>query len=638
MATAGAAATALTLFELRGVSQAAAALETETIRPLSDVAKLEAEVQKVRVAYRDAAFDHLQRADAITRTREGVTRVDSLAKALQRTLTDRRSQTAVAAFLEHWSAIHPQVNTMLAAAGTAPTAEILALLHGDLRTAMKRAEGALEQLAAAELEAATRFTAETAGRAQRSLWWSTGALLLGIALAGLMARTVVRRLTGALGAIAERLASLERNCLASLERATTALANGRLSERCVVATTPVVIDGADELAAAGQSLNAAISRTQAAIGSYERSVVTLERLLEETGRVVRAAHQGDLRLRANHTAFDGAYAELLAGFNAAQDASARPIDAALEVLERVAAYDLSSRMEGTFEGDHARLARAINGAIENITTALREVEVAAEQIASASHQVSSGSQSLAHSTSEQAASAEEVTAAMHEQASSTARTASGLDRARGLALDMREQLTASTGAMQELGEAMGRMRASATQTAQIVKTIDEIAFQTNLLALNAAVEAARAGAAGRGFAVVADEVRHLAIRAAQSARETADLIEQTVDSAMTSAALTDTVHARLRTVDTHAEQVTSLVRDLATECTAQRDQISEVSQAIDQVSLQTQSAAANAEESASASEELNAQAATMRELVGRFRLAGAPTVLSHGARPSHRAA
>jgi methyl-accepting chemotaxis protein len=294
------------------------------------------------------------------------------------------------------------------------------------------------------------------------------------------------------------------------------------------------------------------------------------------------------------------------------------VAAALEVLEQVARYDLSVSVQGEFAGDHGRLAQAINVAIANVGEALHEVEVSAEQIAAAAHQVSGGSQHLADSASQQAASVEEITAAVQEQSALTARTVVRLDDARQLARDTRERLREGTHAMHGLGEAMERMTTSAERTAKIVKTIDEIAFQTNLLALNAAVEAARAGDAGRGFAVVADEVRQLAVRAASAAQETADLINQTVTTARESRAITGAVTERLTSVDHDVEKVTSVVEHVADDCSEQRRQIEEVTRGVSSVSNQTQLAAANAEEAASASEELNSQAASMRALVNRF--------------------
>jgi methyl-accepting chemotaxis protein len=158
-------------------------------------------------------------------------------------------------------------------------------------------------------------------------------------------------------------------------------------------------------------------------------------------------------------------------------------------------------------------------------------------------------------------------------------------------------------------------------TAGVVKTIDEIAFQTNLLALNAAVEAARAGDAGRGFAVVAEEVRALAIRAAEAARTTAELIDQSVRSADAGAALTGTVLRHLDDITGHAHRLGEVMAEVAAASEQQRHGVEQITAAIGQMSGATQHAAATAEESAAAAEELAGQSRALAERVSAFRLA-----------------
>lgn len=615
---AGVAASMLGILNLRQVAVGAAALEREAIRPLADLARLGEEVQKVRVAYRDAAFDVAERSEALVRTRAGVAVVDSIARGMTTVATDSATRRALASFTRSWEAARPSLETLLISVDRDSLDTILAQLRGPLRQRMADAQVALAAVAAAELDAAGRYTVDTQQRSARSVTTSGLSLLLGLLVAAGLAAVIVRRLSSTLAGIGDRLASLEAHCLSSLERASEALARGALDSRCVVRTTPLHVSGGDELAAVAASLNRVIDKTQQTIRSYEKAVAEIDGVLAETARLVSASEAGDSAAEADAERFAGAYRDLLSGFNAAQRASRRPVHAALTVLERVAARDLSQRVAGDFPGEHARLATAVNTAISNVATALHEVEVASEQISGAANQISTGSQGLADAATQQAAAVEEVTAAVQEQAAITTRTTDGLDRTRTLSLDMREQLRSGTEAMQTLGGAMDRLTASAHRTAQIVKTIDEIAFQTNLLALNAAVEAARAGDAGRGFAVVADEVRQLAIRAATAARETAALIDQTVTSTRESAALTSEIADQLTSVDAKAERVTGLVQSLASECVSQRDQIHEVSRAIEEVSRQTQASAAGAEEAASASEEMSAQATMMRALVGRF--------------------
>lgn len=345
---------------------------------------------------------------------------------------------------------------------------------------------------------------------------------------------------------------------------------------------------------------------------------TLDGLVKETSGLVAAAKAGDLSTRGNAAAFSGAYHHLVLGINETLDAVVDPINEALTVLEHAAARDLSKRVRSTFSGDHARLADAANLALGNLATALHEVEVATEQIAHASAQVAAGSQSLADVASAQAASMEEISAAVQEQSTVTTRTAGLAKEASELTGHVRDRVRSGAESMHELDGAMTRMTDSAKKTAQIVKRIDEIAFQTNLLALNAAVEAARAGDAGRGFAVVADEVRQLAIRAAEAAKETSSLIEQTVVSTSESTVISRRVGDHLSSVQNEINRVATVVEEIASDCVMQRDQTGDIRNTLEQVGQHTQESAANAEESASASEELSAQAAMMKDLVQAF--------------------
>jgi methyl-accepting chemotaxis protein len=171
------------------------------------------------------------------------------------------------------------------------------------------------------------------------------------------------------------------------------------------------------------------------------------------------------------------------------------------------------------------MARSISRPINRIIEGLTE---GAEQMASGSTQVASASQSLAEGASEQAAGLEETSSSIEEMASMTKKNAENAGQANHLMIDTGKVVGGANQAMGELNQSMNEISLASEETSKIIKTIDEIAFQTNLLALNAAVEAARAGEAGAGFAVVADEVRNLAMRAAEAAKNTANLIEGTV--------------------------------------------------------------------------------------------------------------
>ncbi|HEX7929143.1 MAG TPA: methyl-accepting chemotaxis protein, partial [bacterium] len=167
----------------------------------------------------------------------------------------------------------------------------------------------------------------------------------------------------------------------------------------------------------------------------------------------------------------------------------------------------------------------VRGLTSRVMRIASELDAASRHTLSASQQVSSSSQVLAGGASEQAANLEETSATLQEIASMTSQNSNSVDTATRQASDAQERVQRGGEAMNRMLASMDAIKQAADKTAQIIKTIDEIAFQTNLLALNAAVEAARAGDAGRGFAVVAEEVRNLAIRSAQAAKDTSSLID-----------------------------------------------------------------------------------------------------------------
>ena len=256
----------------------------------------------------------------------------------------------------------------------------------------------------------------------------------------------------------------------------------------------------------------------------------------------------------------------------------------------------------------------------------QQLDAGAEQTAAAANQVSSSSQSLAEGASEQAASLEETSASLEEIASMTKRNAEAATQAKDLSNSTRRAAEAGTASMTEMSQAMDAIKESSASIAKIVKTIDEIAFQTNILALNAAVEAARAGEAGAGFAVVAEEVRSLAQRSAQSAKETATKIEDSVTRSEHGVQISAKVASSFEQIVASARQVDELVAQIATASNEQNQGVGQVTTAVSQMDTVTQSNAASAEETASAAEELNAQAAVMRESVRELQqLVGAAT-------------
>jgi methyl-accepting chemotaxis protein len=255
------------------------------------------------------------------------------------------------------------------------------------------------------------------------------------------------------------------------------------------------------------------------------------------------------------------------------------------------------------------IAHSIGSSIQRIIADLAE---GAEQVTAASSEVSSSSQALAEGSSEQASSLEETSSSLEEMSSMTKQNAENANQAKAMMTQTRQIVEKVDSHMNQMAGAIAEITKTSEETGKIIKTIDEIAFQTNLLALNAAVEAARAGEAGAGFAVVANEVRNLALRAAEAARNTNGLIDNTIKAVKQGNELTSATREAFRENVEVAGKVAQLIDEIASASQEQAQGISQINRAVSEMDKVTQQTAANAEESASASEELTAQAEQMK--------------------------
>ena len=259
--------------------------------------------------------------------------------------------------------------------------------------------------------------------------------------------------------------------------------------------------------------------------------------------------------------------------------------------------------------------RSITRPIEEVISGLND---ASSQVSSASMQVASSSQALADGSSEQAAAIEETSSSLEEMSSMTKQNAENAAHAKALMSEARAVVNKVDDHVNNMAVAIQEVSQTSEETGKIIKTIDEIAFQTNLLALNAAVEAARAGEAGAGFAVVADEVRNLALRAAEAAKNTSELIENTLATVRKSRDLTEQTQEAFHENVEISRKVGELVDEIAVACQEQAQGIDQISKAVTEMDKVVQETAASAEESSSAAQEMNTQAEQMHHYVEKL--------------------
>lgn len=247
-----------------------------------------------------------------------------------------------------------------------------------------------------------------------------------------------------------------------------------------------------------------------------------------------------------------------------------------------------------------------------VTQQLGEI---ARGVNDSSRQLATSSETLADGAGRQAASVEETGASMEETARMTTLNAANAHTARNLAVETRSAAETGVSDMREMMIAMDAIKEASDNISKIVKSIDEIAFQTNILALNAAVEAARAGEAGAGFAVVADEVRNLAQRSALAARETSDKIADSMSKSHRGLQISAKVSGSLDQIVDKARQVEALVAEIAQASKEQSQGVEHINVAISEIGQVTQSNAANAEECASAAQELRSRSFELEALL-----------------------
>lgn len=290
------------------------------------------------------------------------------------------------------------------------------------------------------------------------------------------------------------------------------------------------------------------------------------------------------------------------------------------VLNEIGSGNFVFTLQQEYKGEFAMVKEALLDVRDTMSGTLREVAMVADHVASGSGQVADGAQAQAQGATEQASSVEELAASLqefsHQVEENTSRilkTGDALDEVSNQVRDGEEKMKAMLKSMEAISE-------NSAKVANIIKSIEDIAFQTNILALNAAVEAARAGSAGKGFAVVADEVRSLAGKTSEASKSTAELIRKALDAVEEGKLIAQETAGSFEVVYTTIGEVAEGAHEIVENSTKQNEALHQTTIGVDQISSVVQNNSATAEESAATSEELSGQAQMLKDLVEKFRL------------------
>jgi methyl-accepting chemotaxis protein len=406
-------------------------------------------------------------------------------------------------------------------------------------------------------------------------------------------------------------AAIER--LRKLEKTTTvALVLG--GRDYAVTTTPVFCAEGKRLGTIGQW----VDRTEQ---------LAAEKELKE---IVSAASAGDFSRRVSMENKDGFFLQLAQDLNGLLETSNTGLNEVSRVLGALANGDLTEKITNEYQGTFGKLKDDSNQTVENLTTIVNQIKEASETIDTASKEITQGNAELSARTEQQASSLEETASSMEELTRTVKQNAENARQANHLAVGASDVAVKGGDVVKQVVATMSGISESSKKIADIIGTIDGIAFQTNILALNAAVEAARAGEQGRGFAVVATEVRNLAQRSANAAKEIKSLIEDSVTRVETGNKLVNEAGQTMDEIVNSVKRVTDIMAEITAASQEQSSGIEQVNQAITQMDEVTQQNAALVEQAAAASESMQEQAGSLVNAVGQFKMANAGQVERRG--------
>ncbi len=354
--------------------------------------------------------------------------------------------------------------------------------------------------------------------------------------------------------------------------------------------------------------------------SMDAAKASLLAINTQIQQLASAAAAGDFSQRGDAQRFDHDFRVMIEQLNSMMQVADGNLGQLSQLLQSIAAGDLTARMDGQFNGVFARMRDDANTTVAQLTQIVGQIQASASSITLAAGEIASGNSDLSRRTEQQAANLEETAASMEELTSTVRQNAEHARQANQLAIGAQGVASQGGSVVGQVVNTMSAIEASSKKIAEIISVIDGIAFQTNILALNAAVEAARAGEQGRGFAVVASEVRTLAQRSAAAAKEIKGLIDDSVGKVAEGSSLVHQAGSTMGEIVASVQRVTDIMAEISAASQEQSAGIEQVNQTVVQMDETTQQNAALVEEATAAARAMEDQAAQLADAVAIFRL------------------
>jgi methyl-accepting chemotaxis protein len=303
-------------------------------------------------------------------------------------------------------------------------------------------------------------------------------------------------------------------------------------------------------------------------------------------------------------------------------------------VQRMADGDLTTDIAASGSTDSAAALRSLQALQVSLRQTLGSIRGGADGVSVAAQEIATGNADLSNRTEQTASNLQQAASSMAQLTGTVNQTADSARTANQLASSASEVAARGGNVVAQVVSTMDEINTSSKKIADIIGTIDGIAFQTNILALNAAVEAARAGEQGRGFAVVASEVRSLAQRSAEAAREIKSLIGASVEKVESGSRLVQDAGNTMGEIVASVQRVTDIIGEISAAAAEQSQGIGQVNSAVTQLDQMTQQNAALVEESAAAAESLKEQSRQLAGVVSAFRLQADSAGFAASAAPS----